>query len=271
MNVLRAISVVVVLLGSTVPIAGQERTAASPFSQAALRRAVTAPAAREVVPPAPESGQEPGDWSRVRRLSAGTNIVVTAVNLVAGPLEVLDADDASLTVLSTDGVTSSGRGSTIRGMATGDPRGLAAVARGRTLIQGDLRIAPEGVSIAGRKIMELRQLLVRIPRADVTEIRRMTGGRTGKRVAGGVVAGYFGCFGGALAGGLVGLMIGKAVGADPSNLGPIVVGGLSGGVIGSIFAFRKVAGPRVRDTLIYQAPDRPIIESAIGPTATTTP
>ena len=117
----------------------------------------------------------------------------------------------------------------------------------------DVRIAPEGVFVAGRKVVSLQQVLVRVPKADVLAISRVRGG-TGSRVGAGAVGGFFGFMGGAILGGIVGGKIGQAAGVDPSNLSPMLFGLLGGGVTGGYFGYRAAAGPRGEEALIYQAP-----------------
>lgn len=254
-TLLRATAVVVVLYGSAMPIAGQEPATTPVLSRLFIRRVASA-SAREFIPPLPAPGQAPGDWAGVRRLAAGTEVVVTAVNAVGGTYEVLDSDDASLTVLNAAGLAASGHGSKIRPLATREPQALARVAQGDSIISGDLRIAPEGVFVAGRKIGNLQQFLVRVPKADVLAISRVRGG-TGPRVGAGAIGGFFGFMGGAFLGGMVGGTIGQAAGVDPSNLSPMFFGLLGGGVTGGYFGYRAAAGPRVEETLIYQAPAAP--------------
>lgn len=84
------------------------------------------------------------------------------------------------------------------------------------------------------------------------------GGIRAGRAARGAVGCFLGYLGGSLVGGMGGMLIARAAGTDPSNVGPIFIGVIGGGVAGSILGYRAAAGPRTEDALvlIYRAPVR---------------
>jgi hypothetical protein len=212
------------------------------------RNAVVSPSGRTVSPAADSRRQDDRDWDRVRRLRSGTEIVVTAVTLPAAPYEMLAANDLVLTLLNTTAMASSRHESRLRRI---DSESLARVAQGSfAIVDGDLRVGAEGIFVAGQKVMDIGELLVTVPRAEVSRITRMEVHSTRSGVGGG----FLGFFGGYFLGALLGAKIASARGGDASNLNWLFFGGLGGAIAGAIFGHQVAAGRTVREeVLIYSA------------------
>jgi hypothetical protein len=227
--------------------------AASAFSPASIRRAVTALMQQPVIEP-PQDNAAYGDWSDVRRLTPGTAIFVKTAALPDGPREIVATDDRVLVVLNLEGVEILREASGLR-IGSVDRRALTAAAQGNIGIDQDqnVRLEPAGVFVAGRKVMELEQLLVTILKADVREITRQDVSSGGTAAVAGGVLGFFG-------GGALGFLVGGLIGAnvdknsDSAFLTGAGIGMLAGGIAGAIFGATKAAGPVVAtEVLVYRA------------------
>ena len=110
--------------------------------------------------------------SRVRKLAPGTEIIVTVTGSLAGKRYVVLADDeAELTLLKlTDPKLPSVARGVLRDMAAKHPDDLAAAARHSSFVNGTVRVAPDGVFVVDRKVVDLDQVIEHIARADVAEI-----------------------------------------------------------------------------------------------------
>ena len=138
------------------------------------------------------------DWSRVARLRPGAMIHLTTTGSPQVRRHVVRADDVTLTVLDvahpalTDGV-----GKRLLEIAVEHPSALMQARQIAMFVWGDLRIGPDGLFVAGRKILNLDEILVTVPLSDVLQVSRPE--RRGSRW-------------GALAGGIAGAIIGTRLG-----------------------------------------------------------
>jgi hypothetical protein len=110
-------------------------------------------------------------------------------------------------------------------------------------------VAADESTLTVRNFRERNHVEV-IARPDVTEVHTVVaevgGGIRAGRTARGLVGCVLGYAGGALVGGMGGMLIARAAGTDPSNVGPISLGVIGGGVVGSILGYRAAAGPEVK-------------------------
>lgn len=90
----------VLLVGTGSPAAAQDEGTTRPLlTPDVMRRAVS-----DVPVPVPSQLDPRTDWSRVQRLAASTEIVVSARGVTAGKCRFVSADDATLTVVDLEDV-----------------------------------------------------------------------------------------------------------------------------------------------------------------------
>jgi hypothetical protein len=266
MKFARALTVIVCLVPSALPVTAQQPTetagsfdlrAASPVTVDPLTRAITRepvrlPAVGE--PTAGEVVQQTGkpvesNWSRVRKLASGREIVVTVKGSPPAPRHFVAGDEADLTVVNlTDPTLPAAARDVLRDMAANHP-GYFAVADKQSFVNGTVRVAADGVFVTDRKVADLGQVVETIARNDIAEIKTR---QKGRGVWGhlGPLGGYFV---GAMSGGSVaGLACQAAVGRDRCDTGAFLTGALVGGIAGGIYGFR--AANRETEDVIYRAP-----------------
>jgi hypothetical protein len=189
------------------------------------------------------------DWSRVRNVAPGTEVIVTVRGSQPGTRYVALAGESDLTVLNVADLTLRSEFAARRvllNVASHHPEYFADAERAGEFVDNDVRVAPDGVFVAGRKVVDLDQVIERLARIVVVEIK--TAKTRGAGSPGAVLGALIGYFGGAWAG----HMIGRAAGADPSNLGFMFWGGVGGGVAGGLLGYRVAS--RETDDVIYRAP-----------------
>lgn len=248
---LTSVTVIRFVLGSFDVRVLPSRGTSGPIALAAAREATRLADATEPTSPdsktVPESARPaPGfDWSRVRALAAGTEIIVTVKGSEPRNRHVVTVNDSELTVLNvTDPTLPAASTSVLRVVAARRPEVLAAAQRGETfLMEKNVRIAQEGVFVADRKVAALTQVVERIGRHDVTEIS------IAKRDAN-----AFGCaaaayVGGGVLGGLPGAVVGGAVNRDT---GGALLGMMIGWPVGATVVYRKCR--HKPEHLVYRAP-----------------
>jgi hypothetical protein len=119
---------------------------------------------------------------------------------------------------------------------------LAAQKGGQFELEKNVRLGPDGVFIADRKVAGLAQVVEQYGRQGITEIRTA---ETESNSAGCALAGYFG---GGIVGGLPGAIIGGAVGRDT---GPALAGMMVGWSMGAVYVYRRCR--HKPEKLIYSA------------------
>jgi hypothetical protein len=164
------------LMTAAVPLTAQEsidQTGAGPIRRTMMREAIRLAAESAAVDAAQLAGGSTNtDWSRVRKLEPGTEITVRIRGSQAGNRSFVSADEVGLTVLNlTDPTLPSAVKAVLREMASKNPGYLTGEREGGVL-SGDVRVEREGIFVKNQKTADLRQLLERIPRAEVAEIVR---------------------------------------------------------------------------------------------------
>jgi hypothetical protein len=227
--------------------AGAERGMTSPPGP--IARAIVREAARLTVDR--RAGSADLEWSRVRRLSAGTEVIVTVEGSQPRGRFIVRADDSGLTVLNvTDLPLPAAVKSVLRGVASRHPDYLLAAPQGGTFVlEQSVRLRPDGVFVDDQKVADLGQVIETIARDDIAEIKTR---KKGRGVWGhlGPLGGYFV---GAMSGGVVaGIVCQAAAGRDRCDSGAFLTGMLGGGIAGGVYGFR--AANRETDNIIYRAP-----------------
>ena len=236
-----ALSLILIMcLAGSVPVATQEpfaRASVGPIASSVRREAARVAAGQ------PTDSADP-DWSRVRKLQPGTEIIVILNGAPPARRYFVAADVSELTVLNvTDSSLSTSAREMIRDVASRHPGHFTAAQRGATfLLDDDVRLAPDGVFIAGRKVVDLAQLVERYGRPHIAEIKTAA---TISNPVGCALAAYYG---GALIGGLPGALIGGAAGRDT---GPALLGMMVGWSVASVHVYRTCRHKPERD--VYRA------------------
>ena len=192
-------------------------------------------------------------WTRVRKLTPGTRIVITTSgSMFAARVFVLADESGILTLNLTGPALPADIAKTLRRMASESPERFAAVSSGPGFTDGHIQVGPQGILVDGQRVASLHDILDRTPRVDVREIRTAKSRSIGYR---GPVAAAIGAFGGLILGGVLGATIENRIYPchcdDPGLQGALVgmpVGAISGGVLG-YYALREVG-----QDVIYRAP-----------------
>jgi len=186
-----ALTLIASLVGSVVPVAAHDRIAST---DGPIASAVTRAAIRLAGDPQAEIADP--NWSRVRKIAPGTELIVTARGTPPATRYFVAADGVGLWVLNlSDSALPGNAMRRLRDIASTHPEYFMAQTGG--FVDADMRAVPDGgVFMANRKVADLGQIVGRIARADVTEVAtpvRMRGS-TGVTVAG-MAAGFaFGIF-----------------------------------------------------------------------------
>ena len=215
-----------------------------PIARAIMLEAVRVTADRR-------AGSTDLEWSRVRRLAPGTEIIVTVEASQPVRRYVVSGDESELRVLNVaDPPLPEAVTAVLRAVASGHPDYLSAARRGGTVVlEQNVRLRPDGVFVGDRKVADLGQVIETIDRDDVAEIRIR---QKGRGVWGhlGPLGGYFV---GAISGGVVaGLACRATAGRDRCDSGAFLAGMLGGGIAGGVYGLR--AANRQTEDVIYRAP-----------------
>jgi hypothetical protein len=216
---------------------------AGPIASAMTREAIRLAAAGE--PTGGEAVQQSGNtaesnWRRVRGLAPGTEIILTIHGSQLGTRFVVLADDSQLTVLNITGqmIPTAAR-KVLLDLVSRHPAYFAADDKRETFVTENVRVAPDGVFMADRKVADLGQVVEKIARHDVAEIKAAFTPPRRKQL------GPWAAIPGALLGG----MLGGAVDCLVSGCGPgspqVPTGAFVGtlvGAVASVVAPRQVAG-----------------------------
>lgn len=153
------------LVASALPVAAQEPVTAGPIA-----RSIASEAARFAAAQPNQSAD--AEWSRVRNLAPGTEVVLTVKGSQPGGRSFVIADEAQLTTLHRF-VDQDGRAATrvLLDRAAHHPESFADIQQAGAFVDNDVRVGPDGVFVAGRKVADLGQFVERIARTDVLEIR----------------------------------------------------------------------------------------------------
>ena len=264
-----SLTLILTFVTSARPVMAQERVTSleppGPLARAMTHEAVRLAAAGESTASSADAVQE-GDkpvadsnWSRVRKLAPGTEITV----LVKGylPRYFVAGDESTLTVLNvTDPTLPRAARDVLRDVVSKHPEDFRAAQQHETFVMPkNVRVGPDGVFVADRKVADLGQVIENIARTDIAEIRRGLGFRSpswrerARVTAGGVLGGVAGFF----AGGLIGFVIDEGLnpckphtGDCYAGLGGALIGSVAGAVLGDLVGERAA---RVDDGVIYRA------------------
>jgi hypothetical protein len=159
------------------------------IAEAAVARAAVRLAADE------QSQTADLNWSRVRALAPGAELIVTLKGTPAAKRYFVAADGSDLTVSNLTEPALPGtvtRG--LRDLASNHPEYFTAPKS--VFVDSDILVGPNGIFVAHRKVADLGQIVERIARIDVAEIGSpvRTRGSVGLAVAGAAVGfawGYF--------------------------------------------------------------------------------
>jgi hypothetical protein len=185
-----ALSIGLVL--SALPVAAQDRVVASsgPLARAIAREAARLTTVQQVGKPTNS------DWACVRRLVPGTEVTVTVRGSQPGTRYVVLADEYGVTVLNlTNPTIPPAAKSVLPEVASHHPEYFTAAQKGGTFVlDKNVRMGPDGVFVADRKIADLAELAERIVRDDVVQVEGPT------RARGSVAGAVIGAGGGFLVG-----------------------------------------------------------------------
>jgi hypothetical protein len=168
---------------SALPVVAQDRMAATsgPIASAITRAAVQLAAADH-----PTKAPDP-NWSRVRALAPGAEVIVTLKGTLPVKRYFVTADGSDLTVLNLTDPALPGAGTRgLRDLASNHPEYFTA--QNGIFVGSDIRVGPDGVFVADRRVADFGQIVERIARTDVAEIASpmRTRGSVGWAVTGSV-------------------------------------------------------------------------------------
>ena len=273
-----ALMLIVCLAAPAVPVIAQEKTetavsfdirgpatqaTAGPLARAIAREAVRLAPTTSVVETDQQSGRPAAsNWSRVRTLASGTEIIVTVQGAPPDRRYFVAAGESEVTILNlTDSTLRRTVTRALLDIASNHPEYFLAAQKGETFENDDVRVAGDGVFVAGRKIADVGQIVESIARTDVVEIKK----RIGVVQRHNQMSGDWHVLVGRVSGGMVGAMlVGGPIGAADCSVGNCderrivtgaLVGGVAGVVIGGILGYRwhRASGHRTED-VIYRAP-----------------
>lgn len=167
------------LVGPALPVAAQDRMASTdgPIASAATRAAVRVAADQQ-------SETADLDWSRVRQLAPGAEVIVTLKDTPPVERYFVAADGSDLTVLNlTDPALHGAAMRELRDLASNHPEYFTQQG---VFADQEILLGPDGAFLAHRKVADLGQIVERIARTDVAEIGSpvKTRGSVGLAVAG---------------------------------------------------------------------------------------
>ena len=250
MKAVLSLTLTICLLASALSEAGQEPLGTAGPPAGAVEREVAGrlnPASESPTPvmrfPQAGGNHQASDWSSVRALAPGTQIVITLKGSPRISRLVVVADESELVLVN---MTSPSLSQTTTGalidMLVRHPEHFAGPPVPGRLESGDVSVGRDGLFVSGRKVAEFDQLVERVSRTNVAEITRP---RPRRSTGHGVGLGVVGYVAGAMGGGIFGLLI------SGSSRG-MVVGFLVGAVGGAILGYRN--GSRGPEDVIYRAP-----------------
>jgi hypothetical protein len=201
----------------------------------------------------PMTAQEPLDpnWSRLRKLAPGTELIVTVKGSLPAKRYSVAWDDSALTVLNLSAPTlPDAARNVLRDVATTRPEYFPAAKKGGLcVLERNVRVGPGGVFVDGRRVADLQQVVETSARQQLVEIRTLQKGR-GLWGHLGPVGGYLV---GSMAGGYVaGFACQARLGRNRCDTGAFLTGMLVGGIVGGGYGFR--AAHRETEHVIYRAP-----------------
>lgn len=191
----------------------------SPFSRQSIRGAIVASIA---VAQPNQVADATSDWQRVRSIRPKSEIYLAAGSWSA-KCTVLATDDNGLTIMRLNNTLPFAVTEVLREMVSRDPQLLVTLttAGSRSDVPRNVKIAPEGIFVKDKKIAATSDVIVRVDRADVREVRKRPKGRSVGRTIGGAFLGL-------ALGSAIGSLIDQAAKAGPT-CGGACWGALAGG------------------------------------------
>jgi hypothetical protein len=253
-----SLTLIVCLFGSALPVTAQEQTetsgsfdlggpvapatAAGPLARAVMRQAVRLAAV--------QSGgtSAESNWSRVRKLASGTEIIVTVKGSRPTNRYFLAGDESELMVLNVaDPALPVAARDLLRDAASVHPKPFPGAQQAGPK---NVRVGPDGVFVADQKVTDLGQV-EHIARTDIAEIKTPPKSFLQRYWESGHGRGLALTVAGVLAGGVIGaVVVMRAKKCDTCGVVGLFYGGIAGGVIGKVLAYRWAASHDV----IYRAP-----------------
>jgi hypothetical protein len=170
-----SVTLIVCLVASGIPVAAQEPSPIAPTISRQVGRLV-APATSSSVQKASTAASP--DWSRVRKLEPGAEVMLT----VEGSMPVgglvppskryfVLASDSELTVLNlTNPLLPVTATRALRKMASHHPERLAAAQKRHVFVENGVRVGPDAVFMADQKVADLNEVVQTIARTDIIDI-----------------------------------------------------------------------------------------------------
>jgi hypothetical protein len=162
------VTLMICLVASEIPAAAQEP---GPVSQAITRQA------GKLVTQAASSGAQQAsrprvpEWSRVRKVKPGAQVIVTVKGLPPGTRYFVLANDFELTVLDlADPLLPAAAKRVLRDMASHEPERLAAAQKRHVWVEGRVRVGPDAIFVADRRVADLDKVVLTIARTDIMNI-----------------------------------------------------------------------------------------------------
>src|SRR5438876_3645065 len=145
-----SLTLIVSLIGSALPATAQERL--DEPASGPIARTVGREAARLVASQPDEPADQ--DWSDVRKLRPGTEIVVTAKGSPPVNRYFVTGDDSDLTLLNvSDPALPTAVSDVLRDVASTHPEYFQAAQKGgRFVLEKNVGVGPDGVFVAARKV-----------------------------------------------------------------------------------------------------------------------
>jgi hypothetical protein len=180
---------IALLTVAAMPVAGQNHLSsnAGPIARSVARESARL-AARitQAEQPVVESS-----WARVRALRPGAQILLTTVGSLPGERYLLSAEESGLTVLNlTDPAISEEAGVTLAAAARRHPAYFVMARAAVTQRLNDrVSVGPNGVFVDERRMVALDDIVERVERDRVAEIREMHPGAVSRGMAWGMLGG----------------------------------------------------------------------------------
>lgn len=231
--------VVVCVAGSAEPLLAQQPDG---IHRAITREAIRIAADAPTWTSQPPGGRPDSDWSRVRTLASGKEIVVARRGKTAGKLTLLQSDDTGITVVNMAGIPQRARRDLLE--AAVQHRSDFAALR-KSVFYGIVHVAPDGVYVEGQKIGQPGDIVQTIPRQDITSIAAER-----VDVANKALAGVGGAVGGFFAGAYLGRLMEPGCSCDDYGLKGMIVGAPIGAVLGGLAGAHAI---KSREDVIYRA------------------
>src|SRR5262245_23956921 len=162
-----SLALVTSLSASALPVVAEQNT---PMN-GPIARSVTGEVARLVT--TEQRASDDSEWSRVRRLAPGTELIVIVKNSQPASRYFVGGDESGLTMLNIDAsALPTDARNVLRSLASTHPEYfLAAQKGGQFQLETNVRLGPDGVFIADRKVAGLAEVVEQRGRQDITEMR----------------------------------------------------------------------------------------------------